>query len=239
MGLVGGILQPLYVGRPNILMSPMAFLQKPVRWLQAISRYRGTTSGGPNFAFDLCVRKITPEQRATLDLSSWTVAFSGAEPVRAETLERVRRDVRAVRLPAGGLLPLLRPGRGDAAGVRRVQGRAARSSAGSTARRWRPTAPCRRHPASDGARALVGCGADHARPADRHRRPEPADPRAGRPGRRDLGVGAERRAGVLAAQRRNGADVPRAACTTRARARSSGPATWASCTTASCSSPAG
>lgn len=88
MGLVGGILQPLYLGRPNILMSPAAFLQKPFRWLQAISRYRGTTSGGPNFAFDLCVRKITPNQRATLDLSSWTVAFSGAEPVRAETLER-------------------------------------------------------------------------------------------------------------------------------------------------------
>ena len=88
MGLVGGILQPLYVGRPNILMSPVAFLQKPFRWLQAISRYRGTTSGGPNFAFDLCVRKITPNQRATLDLSSWTVAFSGGEPVRADTLER-------------------------------------------------------------------------------------------------------------------------------------------------------
>lgn len=88
MGLVGGILQPLYVGRPNILMSPIAFLQKPFRWLQAISRYRGTTSGGPDFAFDLCVRKITPNQRATLDLSSWTVAFSGGEPVRAETLER-------------------------------------------------------------------------------------------------------------------------------------------------------
>jgi 8-amino-7-oxononanoate synthase/acyl carrier protein len=88
MGLVGGILQPLYLGRPNILMSPVAFLQKPFRWLKAISRYRGTTSGGPNFAFDLCVRKITPNQRATLDLSSWTVAFSGAEPVRAETLER-------------------------------------------------------------------------------------------------------------------------------------------------------
>jgi 8-amino-7-oxononanoate synthase len=88
MGLVGGILQPLYVGRPNILMSPVAFLQRPFRWLQAISRYRGTTSGGPDFAFDLCVRKITPNQRATLDLSSWTVAFSGGEPVRAATLER-------------------------------------------------------------------------------------------------------------------------------------------------------
>ena len=87
MGLIGGILQPLYVGRPNVLMSPMSFLQKPYRWLSAISRFRGTTSGGPNFAYDLCVRKITPEQRKTLDLSSWQVAFNGAEPVRAETLD--------------------------------------------------------------------------------------------------------------------------------------------------------
>src|SRR5262249_39606050 len=68
MGLVGGILQPLYAARPNILMSPMAFLQRPYRWLQAISRYRSTTSGGPNFAYDLCVRKIRPEQVEKLDL---------------------------------------------------------------------------------------------------------------------------------------------------------------------------
>ena len=66
----------------------MSFLQKPLRWLQAISRYRGTISGGPNFAYDLCVRKITPEQRATLDLSRWSLAFNGAEPVRAETLDQ-------------------------------------------------------------------------------------------------------------------------------------------------------
>ncbi len=93
MGLIGGILQPLYMGRPNILMSPMAFLQRPYRWLAAISRYgsqiRGTvTSGGPNFAYDLCVEKISPEQRKHLDLSKWGVAFNGSEPVRAETIER-------------------------------------------------------------------------------------------------------------------------------------------------------
>lgn len=88
MGLIGGILQPLYVGRPNILMSPMAFLQKPLRWLQAISRFGGTTSGGPNFAYDLCVRTIPPEERAKLDLSSWRLAFNGAEPVREDTLQR-------------------------------------------------------------------------------------------------------------------------------------------------------
>jgi len=87
MGLIGGILQPLYVGRPNILMSPMSFLQRPLRWLSAISRFGASTSGGPNFAYDLCVRKITPEQRERLDLSNWRLAFNGAEPVREETLE--------------------------------------------------------------------------------------------------------------------------------------------------------
>jgi FkbH-like protein len=88
MGLIGGIVQPLYCGGATTLMSPIAFLQRPIRWLEAISRTRATISGGPNFAYDLCVRKITPEQRATLDLSSWEVAFTGAEPVRADTLER-------------------------------------------------------------------------------------------------------------------------------------------------------
>jgi len=88
MGLIGGILQPLFIGRPNVMMAPMAFLQRPYRWLAAISRFGGTTSGGPNFAYDLCVRKIPPKDRATLDLSSWQVAFNGAEPVHAETLDR-------------------------------------------------------------------------------------------------------------------------------------------------------
>lgn len=88
MGLIGGILQPLYVGAPMILMPPLAFLQKPIRWLQAISKFQATTSGGPNFAFDLCVSKVKPDHLKTLDLSSWQVAFTGAEPVRAETLAK-------------------------------------------------------------------------------------------------------------------------------------------------------
>jgi acyl-CoA synthetase (AMP-forming)/AMP-acid ligase II len=88
MGLIGNVLQPLYLGIPSILMPPLAFLQRPWRWLEVISRYRATTSGAPNFAYDLCVRKTTPEQRATFDLSCWEVAFNGAEPVRAETMER-------------------------------------------------------------------------------------------------------------------------------------------------------
>ncbi len=88
MGLIGNILQPLYVGSTAVLMSPMAFLEKPVRWLKAISEYRAATSGGPNFAYDLCVRKVTAEQKRDLDLSAWTLAFNGSEPVRHATLER-------------------------------------------------------------------------------------------------------------------------------------------------------
>ncbi|GAB1544685.1 fatty acyl-AMP ligase [Scytonema sp. NUACC21] len=91
MGLIGGVIQPLYVGAPMILLPSLAFIQKPLRWLKAISHSRATTSGGPNFAYDLCIRKITPEQRATLDLSSWELAFTGAEPIRPETLEQFAR----------------------------------------------------------------------------------------------------------------------------------------------------
>ena len=88
MGLIGGILEPFYVGSPTTLMSPVSFLQKPWRWLQAISRYQATISGGPNFAYEYCVEKISQKEREGLDLSSWEVAFSGAEPIRAETIER-------------------------------------------------------------------------------------------------------------------------------------------------------
>ncbi|MDZ4658744.1 MAG: aminotransferase class I/II-fold pyridoxal phosphate-dependent enzyme [Bythopirellula sp.] len=88
MGLIGGILQPLYMGKANTLFSPTHFLQKPVRWLQILSQTGATISGGPNFAYDLCAEKITAEQKKTLDLSRWTLAFNGAEPVRAETIER-------------------------------------------------------------------------------------------------------------------------------------------------------
>lgn len=88
MGLIGGILQPLYGGFPVVLMSPLMFVQSPVRWLRAIAQHKATTSGAPSFAYDLCVRKVKPEQVAELDLSQWQVAFNGAEPIQAEVLDR-------------------------------------------------------------------------------------------------------------------------------------------------------
>ena len=88
MGLIGGVLQSVYGGFVVMIMPPVTFVRKPIRWLQAISRYQVTASGGPNFAYDLCVSKIKPEQLADLDLSSWKLAFTGAEPIRAETLDK-------------------------------------------------------------------------------------------------------------------------------------------------------
>ncbi|MCG8420928.1 MAG: aminotransferase class III-fold pyridoxal phosphate-dependent enzyme [Proteobacteria bacterium] len=87
MGIIGNVLHALYLGIPSYLMSPMAFLQKPVRWLKAIAERGGTFSGGPNFAYDLCVKKITDEEAQGLDLSRWEFAFTGSEPVRASTIE--------------------------------------------------------------------------------------------------------------------------------------------------------
>jgi acyl-CoA synthetase (AMP-forming)/AMP-acid ligase II len=91
MGLIGMLLQPLYVGFHAVLMSPLHFAQRPVRWLEAISRFHATTSGAPNFAYDLCVRKTTPERRETLDLTSWDLAYSGSEPVCHDTIDAFAR----------------------------------------------------------------------------------------------------------------------------------------------------
>ncbi len=91
MGLIGIAMQTLYVGATCLLMPPTAFLQKPLRWLQLVSRHRVTTTGAPNFAYDLCVRRITEAERATLDLSSLRIAFNGSEPIHAATLETFAR----------------------------------------------------------------------------------------------------------------------------------------------------
>jgi amino acid adenylation domain-containing protein len=88
MGLIGIVLQPLFAGATSIVMPPSAFLRRPIKWLEAIARYRATISGGPNMAYDLCVDTIPESQRDALDLASWEVAFNGAEPIRKQTLDR-------------------------------------------------------------------------------------------------------------------------------------------------------
>ena len=109
MGLIGNLLGSVSIGFHLHLMPPAFFVQRPVRWLQAISRYRGTVSGGPNFAYDLCARQISEGDLEGIDLSSWRTAFNGAEPVRSGTLDRfVRRFAprgfkRSAFLPCYGL----------------------------------------------------------------------------------------------------------------------------------------
>lgn len=164
MGLIGGVLQPLFGGFPVVLLSPLAFLAKPLRWLQAISRYRATTSGGPNFAYDLCVRKTTPEERAALDLSSWDLAFNGAEPIHVETLDRFAQAF----APAGFRREAFYPCYGLAEGTLIVSGgKKARAIAARTFRkaalaRGEALVPLVSTPAAQApeepVQTLVGCG---------------------------------------------------------------------------------
>jgi 1-acyl-sn-glycerol-3-phosphate acyltransferase len=88
MGLIGGCFATMYLGFPVVLMSPLAFLSRPSQWLRAIHRHRGTISGGPNFSYELCLRRIPDHELEGLDLSSWRFAFNGAEPVSPETMSQ-------------------------------------------------------------------------------------------------------------------------------------------------------
>ena len=105
MGLVGGLMQPLYSGISLTLMSPKHFLERPVRWLEAITRYGGSISGGPNFAFRLCVERIGNNALDSLDLSSWRIAFCGAEPIRQETLTGFAEKFASAGLNPNALYP--------------------------------------------------------------------------------------------------------------------------------------
>src|ERR1043166_6488323 len=106
MGLVYGLLLPLYVGCSATLFSYASFVQKPLRWLDAISRYRATHSGGPNAAYELCLKRIAPDERTRLDLSSWRVAFNGAEPLRAATLEQFGEEFAASGFKQSAFYPV-------------------------------------------------------------------------------------------------------------------------------------
>ncbi len=157
MGLIGGILLPVHSGRPVVLMSPLAFVQRPVRWLWAISRYRACTTGAPNFGYELCLRKIREQECEGLDLSCWEVAINGAEPVQADTLDRFAERFarygfrREAFYPAFGMAEstLLVSGGRRGEGPLFVSVSAAALSQG----RVEETTSC-----GSGVRRLVGCG---------------------------------------------------------------------------------
>ena len=106
MGLIGGWMGSLYYGFPLVLMSPLDFLARPARWLEAIHRHRGTLSGGPNFAYELCTRRIVAEEAEGLDLSSWRIAFNGAEPVSPDTMDRFTAKFASCGLPDNAMTPV-------------------------------------------------------------------------------------------------------------------------------------
>lgn len=105
MGLIYGVIQPLYKGFLCYMMAPASFVERPLRWLQALSDKKATHSAAPNFAYDLCVRKIPPEKRATLDLSHWRMTLNGSEPVRAEVLKKFAEAFQVSGFNATALCP--------------------------------------------------------------------------------------------------------------------------------------
>ncbi|SFX93194.1 non-ribosomal peptide synthetase [Streptomyces atratus] len=119
MGLIGGILQPVYAGATATLFSPVSFITRPMEWLRLISEQRARISGGPNFAYDLCVDRIPEADLEGLDLSHWEVAFNGAEPVRARTLERFAERMAPHGFRRGSFFPCY----GLAEGTLMVSGR--------------------------------------------------------------------------------------------------------------------
>ncbi|MEU4684871.1 fatty acyl-AMP ligase [Streptomyces xinghaiensis] len=159
MGLAGQLLHPLWLGGTSVVLSPEAFVRRPVRWLEAIARYGVTVSAAPDFAYDLCVRRITDEQAADLDLSGWETAVSGGEPVREET----RRAFTEKFAPAG-----LRPGAftpcyGLAEATLLVTGAAAGRGSGAAAALTVDAAALERNEIAEPvpgrpARTLLSCG---------------------------------------------------------------------------------
>ena len=209
MGLIGGLLQPLHLGIPAILTSPQSFVERPRRWLDAFARFGGTVAGAPDFAYALCTDRISEATAAEIDLSGWRLAFSGAEFVRAATLERFARRFAASGFSPSTFFPAYGLAEGDPFRQRRrprrvCPGRQLRSgrARGGTGRRGAERhAPCR--PRAYAARAHAS---NHARGRDR--------PGRARHDRRDLVARAERRRRLLGKRGRNRG---------RVRFRSNGP----------------
>lgn len=156
LGLISSVIEPVYAGYDVVSMPPMAFVQRPVNWLRAISDLGVAASAGPNFAFELCVRRVTAEQRRGLDLSGWVIAMIGAEPVRAEILNRFCE----VFQPCGFRREALFPGYGLAESTLMVSGGPA--GRGPVIERFDAGALAKGNavPADSDApsRELVGCG---------------------------------------------------------------------------------
>jgi acyl-CoA synthetase (AMP-forming)/AMP-acid ligase II len=156
MGLILNALQSLYIGAPCVLMAPVSFMQRPLSWLRAIHDYRAEVAGGPNFAFDLCVRRYRPEEVQGIDLSCWKVALNGAEPVRVNTIARFASTFAPYGFDAKSIHPAY--GMAEAtllvSAGRRGTGPVTRGIDQNALQRNKIVAPVR----AQDAQVLVGCG---------------------------------------------------------------------------------
>jgi acyl-CoA synthetase (AMP-forming)/AMP-acid ligase II len=156
MGLILNALQSLYVGALCVLMAPVSFMQRPLSWLRAIHDYRAEVAGGPNFAFDLCVRRHRPEEIHGIDLSCWKIALNGAEPVRASTIDRFASTFAPYGFDARSIQPAY--GMAEAtlliSANRRGTGPITRRISRDALQRNQMFAPAQVHD----AQKLVGCG---------------------------------------------------------------------------------
>lgn len=153
MGLIGTLLQPLYYGIPGVLLAPQHFMERPERWLAALARYRGTVSGGPDFAYRLCTQRVDDPAQLGLDLSSWRLAFCGAEPIHEQTLSAFASKFSAIGFDAKALYPCYGLAESTLLVTGGVRGSGARSV------RVDPAAlAADRVSASDSGRPLVCCG---------------------------------------------------------------------------------
>lgn len=158
MGLVDGVLEPLYAGCLGVVIPPVAFLMNPRCWLQALTNHRGTHSGGPSFAYDLLLQRLTPQDWQTFDLSHWRSAYNGAEPVRAEVIERFSRSAAASGFRPEAMVPCY--------GMAEATLMVTCSTVGRPPSvRWALSSALEQgylqdaSNCADGARAIVGCGA--------------------------------------------------------------------------------
>ena len=225
MGLIGGVIQPVYCGGSSTLMAPAAFLQRPALWLETISRTRATISGGPDFAYDLCARKIPAEERARLDLSRWELAFLGAERIRPQTVEQFV----SIFAPCGFRREALFPCYGLAEATLMVSGGPRQDSAGHPARQGRFA-----HPQPGRDRLRPGRHLPHPgrlrreppRPANPDRRSADAPCRCGGARGGNLGPGPQRGLWLLRKPASHGGHLPGPPGRTRAKAPSCEPAIW-------------
>jgi acyl-CoA synthetase (AMP-forming)/AMP-acid ligase II len=156
MGLILNALQSLYIGALCVLLAPVSFMQRPLSWLRAIHDYRAEVAGGPNFAFDLCVKRHRPEELHGIDLSCWKVALNGAEPVRASTIDRFASTFAPYGFDAKSIYPAY--GMAEAtlliSAGRRGTGPVTRRIDREALQRKQVVAPAR----AQDAQILVGCG---------------------------------------------------------------------------------